>query len=248
MVLCRLREGILDVIYPPVCPMCGRVLRQHYHPEYEIGADISLNGYNAPICASCYKQLPRTEEAENRGNLTEDKFIRERRFVRGAAFLFFEKEHPSQQLIHAIKFGNRPDLAFYLGMLIAEEYAHTGFFDDIDLMIPVPLHKNRLRERGYNQSEYIAKGIQSMLGLPIDELNHIERVRDTHQQALTSGKDREENVRGAFRVNHPEELYRKHILLIDDVVTTGATLSAMMEALIPARGAKYSVLTLGVAV
>lgn len=241
-------QGLLDVIYPPICPMCGRVLRQSYDMSREIGADVSAGGYNSPICASCYRNLPRTEQASERQNETEMVFYERRRFRRGAAFLFFEKNHPVQKLVHAMKFARRADIAYYCGTLMAEEMLHTGFFDDIDVIIPVPLHAIRYRERGYNQSEYIARGISDMTGIPVDMLHHVQRIRATHQQARTAAHARETNVAGAFRVNHPEELYRKHILIVDDLVTTGATISAVMDALTPVRGALYSVLALGKAI
>lgn len=240
--------GLADVLYPPVCPMCGRVLRQTYDMRLEIGAEVGVEGYNAPICGVCYKQLPRTEQAQNRQNMTEMLFYQRRKFVRGGALLFFEKEHPVQRLVHAMKFHQRPDIGYYFGQLMAEEFMAADFFDGIDLLIPVPLHPRRERERGYNQSEFIARGISDMTGIPVDTLRHVTRIRNTHQQALTSGDAREANVAGAFLVNHPEELYRKHVLIIDDLVTTGATIGAVMDALTPARGCRYSVLTLGKAI
>lgn len=128
------------------------------------------------------------------------------------------------------------------------EMMQTDFFDGIDLIIPVPLFERRARERGFNQSEWIARGLSEKTGIPIDTQHHLLRIRDTGQQAMLRGKDRTKNVDGAFAVNHPEELYRRHILLVDDVVTTGATLGACMQALIPCRSCKISVFSLGKAV
>lgn len=192
--------------------------------------------------------LPRTEHADLRDNVTEQLFCDNRRFQRGASYLFFEKGAGVQELVHRFKYGHQAELAEYLGREAAYEYLEADFFEGIDLIIPVPLHPRRLRKRGYNQAEFVARGISRATGIPTDTLEHIHRLRDTPNQARLEKDKREANVANAFAINHPEELYRKHILLVDDVVTTGATIRAVMNALTPARGCKISVFTLGKAV
>lgn len=192
--------------------------------------------------------LPRTEHTELRDNVTEQLFSDNRRFQRGASYLFFEKDAPAQKLIHRLKYGGQAELGEFLGREAAYEYMEADFFEGIDLIIPVPLHPRRLRKRGYNQAEFVARGISRATGIPTDTLEHIHRLRDTPHQARLEKDKREANVADAFAINHPEELYRKHILLVDDVVTTGATIRAVMNALTPARGCKISVFTLGKAV
>lgn len=192
--------------------------------------------------------LPRTEHTELRDNVTEQLFSDNRRFQRGASYLFFEKDAPAQKLIHRLKYGGQAELGEFLGREAAYEYMEADFFEGIDLILPVPLHPRRLRKRGYNQAEFIASGIAGATGIPLDTLEHIHRHTDTPHQARLEKKNREANVANAFAINHPEELYRKHILIVDDVVTTGATIRAVMSALTPARGCKISVFTLGKAV
>ena len=119
----------------------------------------------------------------------------------------------------------------------------SDFFDEIDCIIPVPLHKKRFRSRGYNQSEYIAQALSDVTGIPMDT-SHLTRERNNPQQALKSGTERKQNVEGIFAVNHPEELYRKHILLVDDVLTTGSTLLSAITTLEVCKGAKFSVFVL----
>ena len=162
---------------------------------------------------------------------------------RAAAFLFYEKDHPIQRVIHAMKFADQPMIGYQLGKLAAIEFQYADFFDEIDVIVPMPLHPRRLRERGYNQSEYIAKGISEITGIPIDT-THVTRVRNTPQQAMQSGDDRKQNVADAFAVNHPEQMYRKHILIVDDLITTGETMRECMKAMKRFRGAKFSVFAL----
>ena len=107
----------------------------------------------------------------------------------------------------------------------------------------IPLHPKRLNERGYNQSEYIAKGISDVTGIPID-LTHVTRTRNTPKQALQRGEERRENMAEAFAVNHPEQLYHKHILVVDDLITTGETMRSCLKAMKIIRGAKITVFAL----
>lgn len=226
-----LLSNILDLLFPRLCPICGTRLDDKEH-----------------LCYDCFLQLPRTEQAVVRGNQTEMLFADQRRLVRGAAYLFYEKDSPVQQMIHQIKYGRKPELGYYLGQQMAYEMMPAGFFEGIDLVIPVPLHPRRLRERGYNQSEWIARGVCDAADLPLDTKQHVTRVVDNPKQAMMDRHQREENVKNIFRVNHPEELYRKHILLVDDVTTTGQTLRSLMKALKPVRSCRISVLVVGKAV
>ena len=133
---------------------------------------------------------------------------------RAAAFLFFEKEHPIQQVIHKMKYADQPLIGYQLGRQAAMEMQYTDFFDGIEVIMPIPLHPKRLKERGYNQSEYIARGISEITGIPIDT-THVTRIKNTPKQALQNGEERKTNVAQAFEVNHPEQMYGKHILVVD---------------------------------
>lgn len=162
---------------------------------------------------------------------------------RGAAFLFYEKDHPIQGVIHQMKYADRPEIGYQLGRQAAIEFLQADFFEGIDLIVPMPLHPKRLRERGYNQAEYIARGISKATGIPMDT-THVERVRNTPKQALQTGEERQQNVADAFAVNHPEVLYKKHILVVDDLITTGETMRSCLKAMKRFRGAKFSVFAL----
>jgi len=162
---------------------------------------------------------------------------------KAAAFLFYDKDHPIQRVIHKMKYADQPMIGYFLGRQAAIEFQYADFFDEIDVIIPIPLHLKRLNERGYNQSEYIAKGISDVIGKPVD-LTHVTRTRNTPKQALQSGEERRENMAEAFAVNHPEQLYHKHILVVDDLITTGETMRSCLHAMKKIRGAKFSVFAL----
>ena len=142
-----------------------------------------------------------------------------------------------------MKYADQPKLGYWMGRQAVLDCRNETFFDGIDVIVPMPLHPRRLRERGYNQSEYIAKGISELTGIPIDT-THVTRTRNTPKQALQSGDERLHNVEGAFSVNHPEQMYHKHILVVDDLITTGETMRECLKAMKEFRGASFSVFAL----
>ena len=231
--------SLLSILYPRVCPMCESYMGERTEESM--------------LCAACMADLPRTEQASIRQNETEMELVgktsdivatmKAMHLERAAAYLFYEKEHPIQHLVHKMKYADQPMIGYYLGKDAAAEFQYADFFEGIDVIVPMPLHPNRLRSRGYNQSEYIARGISDLTGIPVDT-THVERVKDTPKQALQQGEDRKTNVKDAFAVNHPEQLYRKHILVVDDLVTTGETMRACLKAMKRFRGATFSVFAL----
>ena len=210
-------------------------------------------GYSNGICEDCIRSLPRTEQAALRQNSTEyvlagegRDFVKQMKVMhleKAAAFLHYEKDHPIQRAIHLMKYADQPMIGQQLGHLAAADMQYADFLEGIDVIIPVPLHPKRMRERGYNQSEYIARGIREVTGLPIDT-THVTRTRNTPKQALQTGEERKHNVVDAFAVNHPEQLYGKHILVVDDLVTTGETMRSCLKAMRLIRGAKFTVFAL----
>lgn len=222
----KLSSDFWDVFYPPRCPICGMEVTKE-----EV------------LCPACLKSLPRTEQSVLRENSTEQLFRDIRRFERGAAFLFFQHGSVVQDLVLSLKFNERPDIGYALAKQAAREFGETHFFEDIDVIIPVPLHPKRFRERGYNQAEWIARGLSEVTGIPMDT-THIVRLRNNPHQASLKEKDRHANTHGLFTITHPEDLYRKHILLVDDVVTTGSTMRACIKALRTARSCFVSVFAL----
>lgn len=227
MVNQKIIDSILSVAFPTFCPVCDKKLVEQQDE----------------ICGDCLALLPRTQEVAIEGNITEDKLKDIPNFVRGAAWLHFSHDSEVSRLIHKLKYQSHPWIAYHLGRAAAREFIPFDFFNTIDVIIPVPLHPKRFRQRGYNQAEWIARGIRYETGLPID-LTHLERIKNNSKQANLMGAERKQNVSDIFRVNHPEELYRKHILLVDDVITTGATLRSCIKATTLFRGCQISVFTL----
>ena len=131
-----------------------------------------------------------------------------------------------------------------LGRVAAMDYLDSELFDDVDVLVPVPLHPRRLRQRGFNQAEYICKGLHSITKIPIDT-SHLVRTKNNPHQSRSNFDQRYENVRDLFAVRYPEEWKNKHILLVDDVITSGATLFECMKQMTPIRGCRISVFALG---
>ena len=225
---------LLELLYPSLCVLCLR----------------GVDAYNT-LCDECLNKLPRTEHHMLRENKVEmlfaDLFNRPRkhwqepRFVRGGAWLSYDDN--VAQIIHAAKFYERPELAEFLGRQVALEWQKTGFFDNIDLLVPVPIHPRRLNERGYNQSEHICRGLTSVLRLPIDATT-LQRIKDTPKQSQLTDAERLKNVEHAFHISNPETWHKKHILLVDDVITTGATVRNCIKEITPIRSCRISVFSL----
>lgn len=165
---------------------------------------------------------------------------------RGTSFVHYEGMR-IREAIHCLKYRNAPEIGMYMAEVFATEIKDSGFFEDIDCIVPVPLTRLRRWKRGYNQCEWIAKGISRQTGIPV--LRHVvKRVVDNPTQTRLVRYERWDNVQGIFRMVCPELVAGKHILLVDDVMTTGATLiSCGMELAKAGGGVRISVATLGVA-
>lgn len=205
------------------------------------------------FCEHCRTQLPKTEEGWHRDNRVECLFAepdaRERgtwdKFERGAAYCFYPQGHPIRNAIHLIKFDSKPEIGRELGRMAAEEWKNSDFFDGIDYIVPIPLHKKRYRERGYNQAEWIAMGIRDVTGIPIDT-RHLYRAMNNSHQSKKTIEDRKK-LENIFDVKHPEEWRGKHLLIVDDVITSGSTMLRAMEVLHPIQRCRYSVFSLAIA-
>jgi len=157
-----------------------------------------------------------------------------------SSFLLFQKKGSVQKLLHALKYRSKPEVGHLLGKWYGQDLKKNRSFIDCDLIIPVPLHKKRLRKRGYNQSEFIARGLAEELNIPV--LNEVLlKKRFTETQTFKSRAERWENTLRSFEINNEELIKNKRILLVDDVITTGATTEACIIQLNKASGAPVSV-------
>ncbi len=190
-------------------------------------------------------ELPHTNFAINEANSTEKIFWGRLALQAAHSEFYFEKETLIQHLVHQLKYKGNQDIGVYLGELMAHSLMKSGRFGSIDALIPLPLYPDKERKRGYNQAAVICKGMSAVMGVPVITDNLV-RVRYTDTQTKKHRTERWENVEGSFIVTNAAALNGKHVLLADDVVTTGATLEAGGSALIKA-GATLSIATLMIA-
>ena len=197
------------------------------------------------ICTSCNMLLPRTHQCkEPYDNRMVRLFWGRIRVERGAAYIFYQSHSPVSRLFYQLKYHDRPDIGVQMGRLAALEFDKYGFFEGIDMLIPLPLSRRRERKRGYNQCHEIARGIAQVKNIPI-VCNAVKRIKETNTQTDKNAAERLENVSQAFCCDHPELLNGKHVLLIDDIVTTGASLSSCAEEMQSRSNVLISILTLG---
>lgn len=198
------------------------------------------------ICTRCNIDMPRTNYHKVKDNLVERMFWGRIPLERATSYFFYRKGSDFRKILHQFKYGGRKDLGAIMGRFMAAELSATGFFNGVDVIIPVPLHPAKQRARGYNQSEWIARGVAQVTGIPIDATS-VVREKQTDTQTRKSAYERWENVEGIFSLRHPECFTGKHILIIDDVLTTGATTIACADVFGEVEGVRISVLTLAVA-
>lgn len=170
-----------------------------------------------------------------------------RMLLQNATSLFvFEKESKVQALLHALKYENQQALGVLLGELFFKDLQHSAFLENVDVIVPVPLHKNKLRLRGYNQSACFASGISNASGIAIDTTTLV-REQETSTQTKKKKYERWENVKNVFALASSEAFENKHILLVDDVITTGATIEAAWQALKEVKGIRVSLASIAFA-
>ncbi len=223
---------VFDLIAPRSCSVCERRLA----PEEEY------------ICARCRLHLPRTDHLLHPydNELAKVFWGRVKSIEKAVAYLYHQAGSQSSYPIYTMKYFHRPEIGRHLGQVMAKEMSAAAFFDDIDLIIPVPLAPNRQRERGYNQSEMIARGIAEVCGKPL-VIDALRRRNFTESQTSKDRWERNENVAHVFSLHHCDKLCCTHILLVDDIVTTGATICACANLLEQVEGVKISVAAVGTA-
>lgn len=219
----------LSMVAPKACVVCGDRLG--------VGENV--------ICSVCASHLPRTHYQKMPYDNTMARMLWGRIPVeRVAALFYFEPQSEMSRIIYSMKYRNHPDDAVFMGRIAAKEMAVSGFFNGIEAIVPVPLARNRQRSRGYNQSNEIAKGISSLMGIPVID-GAVVRTTFTESQTHKSRWQRLENVENAFELKKGALLHGKHVLVVDDVMTTGSTIAACAKEILKAGNVKISVLTLG---
>lgn len=222
-------EGIIGLILPRYCCICQR----------------RLNPGEAHTCIGCLSTLPFTRLKGKRGNVLE-RILSDDRIIpqRAASLIYYMPAAPSTRIFFHFKYYNHPDVAVSYGRIMAQDLQDTDFFDAIDLIIPVPISRKRLRQRGYNQSERLAHGISKETGIPVEK-NCIERSINNPSQVNLSVDERSTNTHNIFTLTHPERITGKHLLIVDDVITTGSTVKACAHTLLEAPNVRISFISLG---
>lgn len=223
-------SDFFNLMYPNLCIVCSENLLKNEHH----------------LCITCLHGIPKTNFHLIHDNPIEKRFWGKVPVFRGTAFFFFQKGSPFQKLLHCLKYKGNKEIGQVLGKYAATDLLDSPDFALVDVIIPVPLHPQKHKIRGYNQSEWIGKGLSEILDKPQDTRTLI-RVRENTTQTKKSVFERYENTEGIFDLTDKTTLSGKHVLLVDDVLTTGSTLEACISALLETDGIKISVFTLAVA-
>jgi ComF family protein len=199
------------------------------------------------ICTECYILIPRTNYHLKTDNPVSQLFWGRCMIEQAAAFSFYTRDSRIRRLIHQLKYKGIREVGPELGRIYARTLKSSGFLNDIDLIIPVPLHPSKKRQRGYNQSDLISLGISEVSGIPM-ESELLVRKTVTKTQTRKTRYDRWINVEDIFRVTDQDRIKDMHILLVDDVITTGSTLEACASELLKVENVKVSVAALAYSV
>ena len=204
-----------ETLYPQLCAVCGESLAE--------GEDI--------VCTACRWGMPLTDYWLQPDNYLTELLAARFPFEHASALMFFMQESEYRGMIHSMKYHSRRDIAHALGRLYGYYLCQSPLYDDVTCLVPVPLHWTKRLKRGYNQSEELCRGMAESMGVRVDSRS-LRRIRRTATQARKSRSDRWRNVEGAFGVKRPGAFSGGHILLVDDVVTTGSTIEACASAIV----------------
>lgn len=223
-------RSVTDLLLPRYCKVCGRRLdtgEQH-------------------LCISCFLGMPRLEYLPEELSLAERILLTERNVVRAASMLKYEKESDYSKIIYHLKYYNHPSVGSWLAEIGARELRDKGFLDGVEMIIPLPLSSVKQRRRGYNQSAYIAEGISRVIEIPVAD-GIVTREVSNQKQAGLGRFQRWNNAEGLFSVAQPKFLAGRHVLVVDDVMTTGATLCSLIQTMEKAApDIRISVFTLAI--
>ena len=226
-----LLDDFISLLFPRLCYACGNHLLRN----------------EKLICTGCYVAIPRTNYHLLDENPVAQLFWGRCLIEKAAAFSFYSRGSRIRNLIHKLKYSGIKEIGYELGRIYAVSLKSSGFLEGVEMIVPVPLHPSKKRIRGFNQSEYISAGISDVTGLPL-KTDSLIRIILSATQTTRSRYDRWTNVEGIFRVADEDSVRGKHILLVDDVITTGSTIESCVNELLKAEGVKVSVIAIGFAV
>lgn len=217
-------KNILHLLYPDICIGCGS----------------DLKSGNNVMCADCIDQLPVTEFYRHESNPVEKIFRGRLPLVTASAHTYFTKDSVVQNLLHSLKYGNNKEAGRYMGRMLGKKLKTCAWNNDLSALIPLPLHFAKQKKRGYNQAALICDGISSEMDIPV-LADIMVRRKNTATQTHKTRIERWNNMESKFELVKPACIMNKHILLVDDVITTGATLEACGSALLKTEGVRLSI-------
>lgn len=220
-------ESLVHLFYPHTCLGCGNDVLER----------------TQVLCMECITQLPLTNFHLHTDNPVAKVFRGRLPLISATSFVYFTKDSMMQRLMHQFKYRGKKDIGIYFGKRMGECYRQAGNFNGIDGLVPLPLHPRKQKLRGYNQAEVICDGLSAALDIPVNA-DAVSRTKVTSTQTHRNRLERWENMEGRFVLNDGHGLEHKHIALVDDVITTGATLEACGTALLRAKGAGLSIISL----
>jgi ComF family protein len=230
--------GITDLIFPPLCITCGAVLEEHAPLPFCTSCEAGIHFIRSPRCPRCGIPFP---TAEGDDHLCGECLITERPYAVARAVGLYEKTLLTA--IHLFKYRGRIGIGEVLGRIMADFAGREWDMTVFSLIIPVPLHRKRLRERGFNQAVILAHEMAKRFSVPLDFMT-LRRELFTAPQVGLGREERSANVRKAFAVRKPEKIAGRKILLVDDVTTTGSTLTECASVLMQAKAEAVAILTL----
>ncbi len=211
-----------------------------FYPEICLGCGRALFTNEECICTSCRYHLPQTGYHLYPSNAVMKNFWGKVPVSSAAAYLFFNKGEKVQKILHQLKYRGRHDVGNFLGRLYGVELKKSPLFDTVEVVVPIPLHPKRKLKRGYNQAEVFANGLAEAMSVQVNTISLL-RAKHTQTQTKKNRYSRWLNVEEIFELSKTESLINKHILLVDDVVTTGATLESAVSTLLKIPGIKVSI-------
>ncbi|MBQ8366921.1 MAG: ComF family protein [Alistipes sp.] len=210
----RMFGALSTLLFPRRCIACGEYVTEAMHG----------------ICMRCRYDIPLTNYWLEEDNPVKERFAGIAPIVEGSALFFYSGHGFWRSLVHRFKYGGRWHIARTMGRWYGAELKCSGRYDDVDVIVPIPLHPVKMLKRGYNQSAYLAEGMAEMMGVSV-ERGALYRRRNNPSQARRHTAERWQNIENLFAVRHAERLRAKHILLVDDVLTTGATMTEAIRAI-----------------
>lgn len=214
-----------------------------FFPHICVGCGTDIIGKKAVLCFQCINRLPLTNFHQHANNQVEKIFFGRLPIVLASSHCYFTKDSLIQRILHELKYRGNKDLGYFIGRMMGDAILQAGRFNDVNILVPMPLFAAREKRRGYNQAAILCDGIASTFQVPV-MTKVVTRVSATESQTHKNRIQRWQNMEGRFELQDSNIIENKHILLVDDVITTGATLEACGHALLKAENTRVSILTL----